>query len=156
MILYRIALIELEMTENNQNTLSLFEYKGKTPPEYTVTEVSNIIKRSIEDNFDFVRIRGEISGLKIAPSGHVYFSLKDKFQDDYDFWLLPEASGWPKTAHLHPLHTPVTSSQIATHSRQPRNVRHSNQEHRYFVWYPSPLCATMLVPFHHVPQQQPS
>jgi exodeoxyribonuclease VII large subunit len=78
MILYRIALIELEMTENNQNTLSLFEYKGKTPPEYTVTEVSNIIKRSIEDNFDFVRIRGEISGLKIAPSGHVYFSLKDK------------------------------------------------------------------------------
>lgn len=66
------------MAENNPNTLSLFEYKGKTPPEYTVTEVSNIIKRSIEDNFEFVRIRGEISGLKIAPSGHIYFSLKDK------------------------------------------------------------------------------
>jgi exonuclease VII large subunit len=30
-----------------------------------------------EENFEFVRIRGEISGLKIAPSGHIYFSLKD-------------------------------------------------------------------------------
>ena len=65
------------MNNNVINTLSLFDYKHQNYPEYTVTEVSNIIKRSIEDNFEFVRIRGEISGLKIAPSGHIYFSLKD-------------------------------------------------------------------------------
>ncbi|MCH9753502.1 MAG: exodeoxyribonuclease VII large subunit [Alphaproteobacteria bacterium] len=66
------------MNNNIINSLPLFDYKNKNYPEYTVSEVSNIIKKSIEDNFEFVRIRGEISGLKIAPSGHVYFSLKDQ------------------------------------------------------------------------------
>lgn len=46
-------------------------------PEYTVTEVSNLLKKTVEDNFSYVRVKGEISGLKIAPSGHTYFSLKD-------------------------------------------------------------------------------
>jgi exodeoxyribonuclease VII large subunit len=59
------------------NTLPLFDYDNTDRLEYTVTEVSNLIKRTIEGNFESVRIRGEISGLKIAPSGHVYFSLKD-------------------------------------------------------------------------------
>jgi exodeoxyribonuclease VII large subunit len=45
--------------------------------EYTVTEVSNLIKVAIEDNFSQIRVRGEISGLKVTPSGHVYFSLKE-------------------------------------------------------------------------------
>lgn len=65
------------MSNNIINSLPLFDLKNQNYPEYTVTEVSNIIKRSIEENFEFVRIRGEISGLKIAPSGHIYFSLKD-------------------------------------------------------------------------------
>jgi exodeoxyribonuclease VII large subunit len=47
-------------------------------PEFTVGEISGILKRTIEDKFSFVRVKGEISGLKIAPSGHVYFSLKDE------------------------------------------------------------------------------
>lgn len=46
-------------------------------PEYTVTEISQLLKKTVEDNFSYIRIRGEISGLKIAPSGHAYFSLKD-------------------------------------------------------------------------------
>lgn len=66
------------MSNNIINTLPLFDYKNKNYPEYTVSEVSNIIKKSIEANFESVRIRGEISGLKIAPSGHIYFSLKDQ------------------------------------------------------------------------------
>jgi exodeoxyribonuclease VII large subunit len=45
--------------------------------EYSVTEISSAIKRMIEENFEYVRIRGEISGLKIAASGHAYFNLKD-------------------------------------------------------------------------------
>ncbi len=45
--------------------------------EYSVTEISNILKRKVELEFSQVRVRGEISGLKIAPSGHIYFSIKD-------------------------------------------------------------------------------
>jgi len=46
-------------------------------PEYTVAELSRRLKRSIEDGFGHVRVRGEISGLRRPASGHVYFALKD-------------------------------------------------------------------------------
>jgi exodeoxyribonuclease VII large subunit len=46
-------------------------------PEFSVTEISNKIKLLLESNLGYVRIKGEISGLKIATSGHGYFSLKD-------------------------------------------------------------------------------
>ena len=45
--------------------------------EFSVTELSGALKRVVEENFAFVRVRGEISGLKVPPSGHVYFDLKD-------------------------------------------------------------------------------
>ena len=47
--------------------------------EFTVTELSAALKRTVEDNFGYVRVRGEISGYK-GPhgSGHVYFALKDQ------------------------------------------------------------------------------
>ena len=47
-------------------------------PEFSVSEISNALKRMVESNFSYVRVRGEISGLKIASSGHVYLSLKDE------------------------------------------------------------------------------
>ena len=47
-------------------------------PEYTVSEVAAAVKRTVEDNFGYVRIRGEISGFLAARSGHMYFSLKDE------------------------------------------------------------------------------
>lgn len=46
-------------------------------PEFSVSEVSAALKRIVEDAFGFVRVRGEISGLKFHSSGHVYFDLKD-------------------------------------------------------------------------------
>jgi exodeoxyribonuclease VII large subunit len=46
-------------------------------PEYTVSELSLALKRSIEDGFGQVRVRGEISGFKRVGSGHCYFALKD-------------------------------------------------------------------------------
>ncbi len=46
-------------------------------PEFTVTELSLRLKRSIEETFGWVRVRGEISGFKRAASGHLYFCLKD-------------------------------------------------------------------------------
>lgn len=47
-------------------------------PEYSVTEISNALKRVVEGQFGMVRVRGEISGLKRPASGHVYLDLKDE------------------------------------------------------------------------------
>ncbi len=46
--------------------------------EYTVSEISGALKRTVEDTFGHVRVRGEISGYR-GPhsSGHAYFALKD-------------------------------------------------------------------------------
>jgi exodeoxyribonuclease VII large subunit len=46
-------------------------------PEFTVSEFSRSIKRLVEDNFGYVRLKGEVSGFKKASSGHLYFNLKD-------------------------------------------------------------------------------
>src|SRR5579884_2125008 len=46
-------------------------------PEYTVSELSAALRRSIEDGFGHVRVRGEVSGWKRHGSGHCYFALKD-------------------------------------------------------------------------------
>ena len=45
--------------------------------EFSVSEISSKIKYLLEDNLGMVKVKGEISGLKIASSGHGYFSLKD-------------------------------------------------------------------------------
>jgi len=46
--------------------------------EWTVSELSAALKRTVEDAYGYVRVRGEVSGFKgPSPSGHVYFRLKD-------------------------------------------------------------------------------
>lgn len=45
--------------------------------EFSVSEVTGKIKSLLENNLGIVKVKGEISGLKIAASGHGYFSLKD-------------------------------------------------------------------------------
>ena len=45
--------------------------------EYTVSEISGALKRTVEDTFGLIRVRGEVSGFKRAASGHAYFSMKD-------------------------------------------------------------------------------
>ena len=46
-------------------------------PEFSVSEIAAALKRTVEDAFPFVRVRGEVSNLKFHSSGHVYFDLKD-------------------------------------------------------------------------------
>ncbi|MBL3284772.1 Exodeoxyribonuclease 7 large subunit [Rickettsiales endosymbiont of Paramecium tredecaurelia] len=46
--------------------------------ELSVTQLSNSIKNVLVQYFSYVRVRGEVSNLKIASSGHVYFKLKDQ------------------------------------------------------------------------------
>jgi exodeoxyribonuclease VII large subunit len=47
-------------------------------PEYTVSEISGAVKRTLEGTFGRVRVRGEVTELRRFPSGHIYFSLKDE------------------------------------------------------------------------------
>ncbi len=46
-------------------------------PEYTVSEISGAVRRTLEGSFGRVRVRGEVTEFKRYPSGHIYFSLKD-------------------------------------------------------------------------------
>ncbi|WP_209776742.1 exodeoxyribonuclease VII large subunit [Azospirillum agricola] len=50
---------------------------GSNLPEFTVGDLARRLKRSIEDEFGFVRVRGEISQPKKHSSGHCYMRLKD-------------------------------------------------------------------------------
>jgi exodeoxyribonuclease VII large subunit len=47
-------------------------------PEFSVSEISALLKRTLEERFEHVRVRGEISGFKRHSSGHLYLSLKDE------------------------------------------------------------------------------
>ncbi len=51
---------------------------GDNAEPLTVSEISNALKRTVEDRFGFVRLRGELSGVKRAASGHMYCALKDE------------------------------------------------------------------------------
>ena len=53
------------------------ERPGDNAQAMSVSELSLALKRTVEDQFGHVRVRGEISGFKRAASGHIYFSLKD-------------------------------------------------------------------------------
>src|SRR4051794_6242794 len=59
------------------NDLPLAQPLASNLPEYTVSELSLALKRSIEESFSYVRVRGEISGFKRHSSGHCYLALKD-------------------------------------------------------------------------------
>ena len=58
----------------------LFESQipGINEPEFSVSEISNAIKRLIEEEFSYVRVRGEIGRVSLPRSGHVYLDLKDE------------------------------------------------------------------------------
>lgn len=45
-------------------------------PEFSVTEISNLTKSILEENFNLIRVKGEISSVKNFK-GHIYFSIKD-------------------------------------------------------------------------------
>ncbi|MEO5338493.1 MAG: exodeoxyribonuclease VII large subunit [Magnetospirillum sp. WYHS-4] len=50
---------------------------GHNTPVFTVGELAQALKLTVEETFPFLRVRGEISGFKRAASGHLYFALKD-------------------------------------------------------------------------------
>jgi exodeoxyribonuclease VII large subunit len=46
-------------------------------PELSVSELAQAVKRTMETNFDRVRVRGELGRVMLAKSGHLYVDLKD-------------------------------------------------------------------------------
>ncbi|OWU85218.1 exodeoxyribonuclease VII large subunit [Oceanicola sp. 22II-s10i] len=55
----------------------LFEDGPGNTPEYSVSEITGAVKRVIEGEFSFVRVRGEVGRVVVARTGHMYFDLKD-------------------------------------------------------------------------------
>ncbi|MFM5916494.1 MAG: exodeoxyribonuclease VII large subunit [Novosphingobium sp.] len=53
------------------------ESAGDNAAALSVSEISAALKRMVEDRFGYVRVRGELSGVKRAASGHMYLCLKD-------------------------------------------------------------------------------
>ena len=51
--------------------------KNNNIPEYNVSQFNKMIKEVIESNFDYLRIKGEISEIKNATKGQIYLTLKD-------------------------------------------------------------------------------
>ena len=47
------------------------------PKELSVSQLSNLLKRTVEETFSYVRVRGELSRITVAKSGHLYTDIKD-------------------------------------------------------------------------------
>jgi exodeoxyribonuclease VII large subunit len=50
---------------------------GDNLPEMSVSELANALKRTVEESYSFVRVRGELGRVVFAKSGHLYFDIKD-------------------------------------------------------------------------------
>lgn len=58
--------------------MELFEQiSGDNTPEFTVSEIAGRVKRLVESELGWVRVRGEVGRVVLARSGHLYFDLKD-------------------------------------------------------------------------------
>ena len=50
---------------------------GSNAPEFTVSEIAGRVRKLIEEELGWVRVRGEVGRVFRARSGHLYFDLKD-------------------------------------------------------------------------------
>jgi exodeoxyribonuclease VII large subunit len=73
------------------------------PPRriYSVSELNSAIRAALERDFFDVWVSGEISGVKLAPSGHYYFTLKERdaqvravaFRSAHRYWKFKPQDG---------------------------------------------------------------
>lgn len=57
--------------------MSEFEQPQSNVKEFSVSEISGAIKRTMEDNYGRIRVRGELGRVSRPASGHIYLDLKD-------------------------------------------------------------------------------
>ena len=53
-------------------------FSAATRKFLTISELNELIKRTLELRIDALWVQGEVSNLRIPPSGHFYFTLKDE------------------------------------------------------------------------------
>src|ERR1700754_3264544 len=70
--------IFMDLPDDTRSGLLANVAHGDYSPALPVSELSGALKRTIENAFGEVRVRGEISGFKRHASGHCYFTLKDE------------------------------------------------------------------------------
>ena len=58
--------------------VSVLDPPETNTPAYSVSELAFALKRTIEDGYGFVRLRGELSKVTFHGNGHVYLDLKDE------------------------------------------------------------------------------
>ena len=68
----------LRDTDDDETGLVARGRDGDNAEPLTVSDLAQALKRTVEDRFGFVRLRGELSGVKRAASGHLYACLKDE------------------------------------------------------------------------------
>lgn len=51
--------------------------RGRNEAEFTVSEISNEVKRTLEGTFGRIRVKGEVGRIFRARSGHLYYDIKD-------------------------------------------------------------------------------
>jgi exodeoxyribonuclease VII large subunit len=68
----------MDLPDDTRSGLLANVAPGDNSPPLSVSELSGSLKRTIENAFGQVRVRGEISGFKRHGSGHCYFTLKDE------------------------------------------------------------------------------
>ena len=64
-------------TDTDSSGLVARERQGDNAQALSITEISQALKRTVEQQFGYVRVRGEISRVSRPRSGHVYTTLKD-------------------------------------------------------------------------------
>lgn len=68
----------LPYDDDDDGALVAKEAGGSNAGALSVSEISAALKRTVEERFGYVRVRGELSGVKRAASGHLYLALKDE------------------------------------------------------------------------------
>lgn len=57
--------------------MSQSTHQNSNIPEFSVTDLANALKRTVEETYSRVRVRGELSRISVPKSGHLYTSLKE-------------------------------------------------------------------------------
>jgi exodeoxyribonuclease VII large subunit len=76
---------------------------------YTVSELNAAIRATLDERFRDVWVSGEVSGLKLAASGHYYFTLKERdaqvravaFRSSHRYWKFKPRDGLMVLARGH-------------------------------------------------------
>lgn len=96
---------------------------------YTVSELNAAIRAVLEGEFDDVWVSGEISGVKLAASGHFYFTLKERdaqlrcvaFRSSHRYWKFKPQDGVAVLARGHiDVYEPRGEYQLLVEALEPQ------------------------------------